>query len=76
MQTSSRVTPQDVAVQTLRQRAPRYTGELIEKFGQHLGAGSGKSELRQMPLKGVQPGMVIAQDLRTQMGTLAGVPRL
>jgi response regulator RpfG family c-di-GMP phosphodiesterase len=60
----------DVAVQTLRRRAPRYTEELIEKFGQFLGAGSGKSELRQMPLKAVQPGMVIAQDLRTQMGTL------
>ena len=60
----------DVAVQTLRRRAPRYTDALIEKFGQHLGAGSGKSEARQIPLKAVQPGMVIAQDIRTQVGTL------
>jgi CheY-like chemotaxis protein len=60
----------DVAVQTLRRRALRYTDGLIEKFGQHLGAGSGKSEARQIPLKAVQPGMVIAQDIRTHVGTL------
>jgi response regulator RpfG family c-di-GMP phosphodiesterase len=60
----------DVCVQTLRRRAPRYTEELIEKFGRHLGAGSGKSEARQIALKAVQPGMVIMQDIRTQMGTL------
>jgi hypothetical protein len=60
----------DVAVQTLRRRAPRYTEALIEKLGQHLGAGSGKSEARRIPLKAVQPGMVIAQDIRTHVGTL------
>jgi hypothetical protein len=59
-----------VAVQTLRRRAPRYTERLIDRFGQHLGAGSGKSEARQIPLKAVQPGMVIAQDVRTHVGTL------
>jgi CheY-like chemotaxis protein len=64
----------DVAIQTLRRRAPRYGEELIERFGEHLGAGSGKSEARQMPLKAVQPGMVIAQDVRTHQGTLL-VPR-
>lgn len=64
----------DVAVQTLRSRAPRYTQELIEQFAGHVGAGSGKSEARQMPLKAVQPGMVIAQDVRTHLGTLI-VPR-
>jgi hypothetical protein len=64
----------DVAVQTLRRRSPRYTEALIEQFAQFLGAGSGKSEARQIPLKAVQPGMVIMQDIRTQMGTLL-VPR-
>ena len=64
----------DVAVQTLRRRAPRFTEELIERFGQHLGAGSGKSEAREMALKAVQPGMVIMQDIRTHLGTLL-VPR-
>jgi response regulator RpfG family c-di-GMP phosphodiesterase len=64
----------DVSVQTLRRRASRYTDGLIEKFGQYLGAGSGKSEARQVALKAVQPGMVIMQDIRTQMGTLL-VPR-
>jgi response regulator RpfG family c-di-GMP phosphodiesterase len=60
----------DVAVQTLRRRSSRYTETLIEQFAQFLGAGSGKSESRQIPLKAVQPGMVIMQDIRTQMGTL------
>jgi response regulator RpfG family c-di-GMP phosphodiesterase len=64
----------DVAVQTLRRRAPRYTDELIEQFGAHIGAGSGKNEARVVPLKSVQPGMVIMQDVRTQLGTLL-VPR-
>jgi len=64
----------DVATQTLRRRASRYGEELIETFARHLGAGSCKSEARQMPLKAVQPGMVIAQEVRTHQGTLL-VPR-
>jgi response regulator RpfG family c-di-GMP phosphodiesterase len=64
----------DVSIQTLRRRAPRFTTELIEKFGKHLGAGSGKNEAREIPLKAVQPGMVIMQDVRTHLGTLL-VPR-
>lgn len=64
----------DVAVQTLRRRSERFTSELIEKFGKHLGAGSGKNEAREIPLRAIQPGMVIMQDVRTHMGTLL-VPR-
>lgn len=64
----------DVAVQTLRRRAPRCTEDLIEQFGKHLGAGSGKNEARVIALKAVQPGMVIMQDIPTHLGTLL-VPR-
>jgi response regulator RpfG family c-di-GMP phosphodiesterase len=64
----------DVAVQTLRRRASRFTMELIEQFGTHLGAGSGKNEAREIALKAIQPGMVIMQDIRTHLGTLL-VPR-
>jgi hypothetical protein len=64
----------DVAIQTLRGRASRFTAELIEQLGTHLGAGSGKSEARQILLRAVQPGMVIMQDVRTHLGTLL-VPR-
>ena len=60
----------DVAVQTLRRRASRFTPELIEQFGAHLGAGSGRNEAREIPLRAVQPGMVIMQDVRTHLGTL------
>jgi response regulator RpfG family c-di-GMP phosphodiesterase len=60
----------DVAVQTLRRRASRFGENLIEKFAHHLGAGSGKAEAREMPLRTVQPGMIIMQDIRTHQGTL------
>jgi response regulator RpfG family c-di-GMP phosphodiesterase len=60
----------DVAVQTLRRRTSRFGETLIEKFAYHLGAGSGKAEAREMPLRAVQPGMIIMQDIRTHQGTL------
>jgi CheY-like chemotaxis protein len=60
----------NVAVQTLRSRAARYGESMVEQFGTHVGAGSSKDELRDMPLRVVQPGMIIMQDVRTQMGTL------
>jgi CheY-like chemotaxis protein len=64
----------DVTIQTLRGRASRFTAELVEQFGKHLGAGSGKHEAREIALKAVLPGMVIMQDVRTHLGTLL-VPR-
>ena len=63
-----------MAIQTLRGRASRFNAELIEQFGRHLGTGSGKSEAREIPLKAIQPGMVIMQDIHTHLGTLL-VPR-
>jgi hypothetical protein len=64
----------DTAIQTLRSHAARYGAPLIERFASHLGAGSSDREVREMPLRAVQPGMAIMQDLRTSMGTLL-VPR-
>jgi response regulator RpfG family c-di-GMP phosphodiesterase len=64
----------DVAVQTLRGSAPRYSEQLIEKFAALVGASSGANEIREMPLRLVQPGMTIMHDLRTHLGTLV-VPR-
>jgi hypothetical protein len=64
----------DVAVQTLRGHSSRYGDELIEGFAKHVGAGSGKSEARQIALRSVRPGMLIMQDIRTHLGTLL-VPR-
>ena len=64
----------DVAIQTLRARGARFTPELIEQFGAHLGAGSSQNEAREMPLRAVKLGMFITQDIRTHLGTLL-VPR-
>jgi response regulator RpfG family c-di-GMP phosphodiesterase len=60
----------NVAVQTLRSRIGRFGESMLEKFAVHVGAGSSTKELREMPLRVVQPGMIIMQDVRTQMGTL------
>jgi hypothetical protein len=64
----------EVAVQTLRAKASRYGEQLIEKFAKFMGAGSGTNEIREIPVRLIQPGMTIMEDLRTQMGTLL-VPR-
>jgi response regulator RpfG family c-di-GMP phosphodiesterase len=64
----------DVAMQTLRTHTERYGQALIDKFGKLVGAGSAENEIREIPLKLVQPGMTIMNDLRTHMGTLL-VPR-
>lgn len=66
--------PQDVAIKSLRRRAARFGGELVEQFARHLGAGSGLAEARSLPLRSVTVGMMIMQDVRTQLGTLL-VPR-
>ena len=39
-----------------------------------MGAGTTATVAREMPLRAVQPGMIIMQDIRTHMGTLL-VPR-
>jgi response regulator RpfG family c-di-GMP phosphodiesterase len=64
----------DVAMQTVRGKAARYGEPLIEKFGKLIGAAAGANEMREMPLRLVQPGMTIMDDIRTHMGTLL-VPR-
>jgi response regulator RpfG family c-di-GMP phosphodiesterase len=64
----------DVAVKSLSKQSGRFGEELLERFGRHVGAGAANNEVREIPLKGVVTGMLIMQDLRTQMGTLL-VPR-
>jgi response regulator RpfG family c-di-GMP phosphodiesterase len=60
----------DVAVQTLRRSASRFGANLIDAFATHIGAGSGKTEAREVAPHALQPGMVIMQDIRTRTGTL------
>ena len=64
----------NVALQTLRGRSSRFGERLIEQLAEHVGAGSTTTVAREMPLRAVQPGMTIMQDVRTHMGTLL-VPR-
>ena len=64
----------NVAVQTVRGKSARFGEALVERFALLVGGASGRSEVQEMPLKFVRPGMVIMDDLRTHMGTLL-VPR-
>jgi response regulator RpfG family c-di-GMP phosphodiesterase len=64
----------NVALQTLRGRSSRFGARLIEQLAEHVGAGTTATVAREMPLRTVQPGMIIMQDVRTHMGTLL-VPR-
>ncbi len=60
----------DTAMQTLRARPARYGSTLLDSFARYVGAGSSEREVRELPLRAVQAGMAIMQDLRTHMGTL------
>jgi CheY-like chemotaxis protein len=64
----------NVALQTLRGRSSRFGERLIEQLAEQVGAGTTATVAREMPLRAVQPGMIIMQDVRTHMGTLL-VPR-
>jgi response regulator RpfG family c-di-GMP phosphodiesterase len=64
-----------VAIQTLRERVARFGEKVIECLAQHVGAGATATKIaRELPLRTVKLGMVIMQDIRTNMGTLL-VPR-
>ena len=68
--TSRSVTPGD-AIQTIGLRSSRFGTNLVEKFGAYAaGATTTGAELRELPLSGVEPGMVIMQDVRTPRGLL------
>lgn len=60
----------NVAMQAIRTKQSRYGQSLVEKFGSFVGAVSGGGEIREIPLRHVQPGMTIMEDVRTHMGTL------
>jgi response regulator RpfG family c-di-GMP phosphodiesterase len=64
----------NVAVQTVRGKSARFGEALVERFAMLVGGASGRSEVKELPLKFVRPGMIIMDDLRTHMGTLL-VPR-
>jgi response regulator RpfG family c-di-GMP phosphodiesterase len=67
--TSKGHTP-DTAMQLLQQRAERYGAKLTTDFATYLGTASGEMQVIETPLRLVRPGMVILQDVRTELGTL------
>ena len=60
----------DTAIQLLQQHPERYGEKLAKDFATHLGLTSGHTQVIEIPLRLVRPGMVILQDLRTELGTL------
>lgn len=62
--------PLETAVQLLQQRPERYGAKLAKDFATHLGTASGDTQVIELPLRHVLPGMIILQDVRTELGTL------
>lgn len=60
----------NLAMQTIRTKESRYGPHLVEQFSGFVGAASGSGEIREIPLRHVQPGMTIMEDVRTHLGTL------
>jgi CheY-like chemotaxis protein len=62
----------NVAIQKLRGRSSRYGEELVDQLAQYLGADaeSVRTKMLEIPLRSVQAGMIIMQEVRTEMGTL------
>lgn len=60
----------DRAIQAIRTKTGRYGSSLIESFAALVGTAAKSKEIRQIPLGMVQPGMTIAEDVRTHLGTL------
>ena len=60
------------AIQRLRSRAARYGAVLVEQFAAYLEPQEepARNHARKIPLRSVRPGMVILQEVRTEMGTL------
>jgi CheY-like chemotaxis protein len=60
----------EAATVALRARGDKHDKDLIDVLAAVVGAGSGRSETIVIPLSQVKPGMVILQEVRTDMGTL------
>ncbi len=60
----------NAVMRTLMSRAVRFGKDLVEQFAKHVGVEPSRGRLRDIPLGQVQPGMIIMQDVRTQVGTL------
>lgn len=60
------------AVNRLRSRSARYGARLVDEFVEFLGPkdASSATNTRETPLRSVEPGMVILQEVRTSLGTL------
>lgn len=58
------------AMQLLLARAERYGARLVKDFATHLGSSTGDTQVVEIPLRHVRPGMTLLQDVRTELGTL------
>jgi response regulator RpfG family c-di-GMP phosphodiesterase len=62
--------PAELALDTLRGRSGFYDPKLLDALATVRGKHSRKSEVREMPLKLIEIGMVFAADVRTPAGAL------
>ena len=58
------------AVAALRTRTDRYPRALVDKLAEMTGASAAKEQLLELPLRDVTEGMIILDEVRTELGTL------
>jgi len=66
----SRGVPLEEALDTLRGRTGAYVPQVLEALLTCKGVGAVRQELREVPLRGLAVGMVLAEDLKTRTGLL------
>ncbi len=66
----SRGVPLQEALDTLRGRTGAYLPQVFEALLSCKGVGAVRQELREVPLRGLVVGMVLAEDLKTRTGLL------
>jgi response regulator RpfG family c-di-GMP phosphodiesterase len=58
------------ALETLAERVGWYDPRVVQALGWLLGQDVQQAEVREFPISGLQPGMVLADDVRLRTGTL------
>ncbi len=59
-----------MVLDTLRGRAERYDGEVLNTLLAHRGSSAPMQSIRELPLSGLRSGMVLAEDLKLLNGAL------
>jgi CheY-like chemotaxis protein len=67
---SSQGKPREFILASIRAKAKRYGAKVLVALEEYLGATPRPVETREVPLRQVEPGMIIQQDVQTSLGVM------